>query len=408
MIPTPNRNGRALFTRLAKRLAWERYVARANFRLRVWDGLLSRRTRKAFDASCLMDRELPPVIGDDAILRDPRINPQSLFTPVFVKPSREYVYHVRHSVVMEPEHGFVIMPPRSLLFESVPLSEQIRSRKTMVYCSALPSFSQFLMARAGRLPMRRERAIAPMRFVFEPNYYHFIQDTLTRLALLDRHGVSEQVPLVISKQIANAPFFAQVSKRGALGRRRWLVQDGFYIQADEAFIVRTGEGNRDHLDHLMDLMAVPAADPARRRRIFLTRDIKKRGRGITNMAALAPVLAEFQIETVDTDQLSFDEQIALFNEAGLVVAVHGAGLTNIMFRRGAKLDLVEIFSPTETPLYFYILARTFGYGYTFVKGIEPDGVGTKANFAVDPQALRQVLLAKGLAQTTSNGYPPSV
>ncbi len=403
MIVAQNLNGKALWSKLGQRLSWERYVALANFRLRLWDGLASARTRKLFDASCLMDREVPPVIGDDAILRDPRINPQSLFTPVFVKPSREYVYHVKHSVVMEPEHGFVIMPPRSLLFESVPLSEQIRSRETMVYCSALPSFSQFMMARAGRLPVRRERAIAPMRFVFEPNYYHFIQDTLTRLALLDRHGVSEDVPLVVSKTIAKAAFFSQVCQRGALGRRRWLVQDDFYIQADEAFIVRTGEGNRAHLEHLMDLMAVPAPNPTRGRRLFLTRDIKKRGRGITNMAALAPVLEQFQIETVDTDQLSFDEQIALFNEAGLVVAVHGAGLTNIIFRRGAKLDLVEIFSPTETPLYFYILARTFGYEYTFVKGIDPDGVGTKANFAVDPEALRQVLLAKGLAQTTSNG-----
>jgi hypothetical protein len=384
--------GRPILPRIKNRLVWESYIAQAMLRLKLWDRLSSERTRRMVEAGRLIHREVPPVLNGDAILNDPKIDPRSLFTPVFVKPSSEYVYHVEQRVIMEPEYGFQIVPPSYLIFESVPLSEQIRSRETIVYCSALPSFTGLLRARAGKLPVRRERAIVSMRFVFEPNYYHFIQDTLTRLALLDRAGVPEDVPLVVSKQIGATRFFKEITSRGALARRRWIVQDGFYIEAEEAYFARTSEGNREQLDHVMDLMGVPEPEVAGGgRRIFLTRDMRKRGRGILNMDQIQPVLDAFHFEVVDTDALSFDDQVRLFNETRLLVGIHGAGLTNIIFRRGKKLDLVEIFLPSETPLYFYILARTYGYNYAYVKGMNPDGTGTRANFEVDPAALRNAL-----------------
>jgi len=360
-------------------------------RLKLWDGLQSERMRQVVEAGRMLYRDVPPVIDGDAILNDPKIDPKSLFTPVFVKPSSEYVYHVERRVVMEPDYGFLIVPPSYLIYESVPLSEQIRSRETIVYCSALPSFTKLLRARAGRLPVRRERAIVSMRFVFEPNYYHFIQDTLTRLSLLDRAGVPKDVPLVVSKKIGATRFFKEITRRGELAKRRWIVQDDFHIEAEEAYFARTSEGNREQLDHVMDLLGVPEPDFAGGRRIFLTRDMAKRGRGIINMHEIEPVLAAFNFEVVDTDALAFDDQVSLFNETRLLVGIHGAGLTNIIFRRGAKLDLVEIFLPSETPLYFYILARTYGYNYAYVKGINPDSKGTRANFEVDPAALGAAL-----------------
>jgi hypothetical protein len=386
------REGRPLFPSIKNRLVWESYIAQAMLRLKLWDGLQSDRTRQEVEAGRLLYRDVPPVIdAGEAILKDPKIDPKSLFTPVFVKPSAEYVYHVNQRVMMEPEYGFLIAPPSYLIYESVPLSEQIRSRETIVYCSALPSFTKLLRARAGKLPVRKERAIVSMRFVFEPNYYHFIQDTLTRLALLDRAGVPEDVPLVVSKKIGETRFFKEITGRGALARRRWIVQDGFHIDAEEAYFARTSEGNREQLDHVMDLLGVPEPDSRGGRRLFLTRDLAKRGRGIINMHEIEPVLASYDLEVVDTDHLTFDEQVRLFNETRLVVGIHGAGLTNVIFRRGSKLDLVEIFLPSETPLYFYILARTFGYNYAYVKGINPDSKGTRANFEVDPAALGSAL-----------------
>jgi hypothetical protein len=78
------------------------------------------------------------------------------------------------------------------------------------------------------------------------------------------------------------------------------------------------------------------------KRIYITR--KNAGhRKILNEDELIEMLLGYEFIVVDPGALSFQEQINVFSDAGVVISPHGAGLTNIVFAKKLNL-LVEIFS----------------------------------------------------------------
>jgi capsular polysaccharide biosynthesis protein len=80
------------------------------------------------------------------------------------------------------------------------------------------------------------------------------------------------------------------------------------------------------------------------RRIYISRE--RRGHGkISNENELFRELALIGFEKVVPEALSFDEQIATFQQAEWIIGAHGAGLTNVIFSQpGCKL--IEIRNPT--------------------------------------------------------------
>ena len=79
-------------------------------------------------------------------------------------------------------------------------------------------------------------------------------------------------------------------------------------------------------------------------RIYIDRADAKRGAGINFIGDLDLFLKQNNIQKVILGELSIQEQANIFSNADLVIGLHGAGLTNIVFCKiGTKV--VEIFSP---------------------------------------------------------------
>jgi hypothetical protein len=208
------------------------------------------------------------------------------------------------------------------------------------------------------------------------------------LALLHEHGVGADLPIVVSARLANKSYFrAAVARSPQLRARRWIVHDRQHIDVDEVIVCKTLPHRKRTFDALLDLLNVPPADSQSNRRIFLTRNAR-RGRYIANGADVARVCAEYGFEALDADRLSLDEQIACFSRARYVVGIHGAGLTNTIFRRGAPLSLLELFPPDNLPPHYWWLAQNYGYGYDALVGRASSAVGA---FEVDIDLLRAKL-----------------
>ncbi len=73
-------------------------------------------------------------------------------------------------------------------------------------------------------------------------------------------------------------------------------------------------------------------------------------RKIVNFEAFERALAVRGFTTVILEQMSFADQVELFRRARIVIGVHGAGLTNLLFSDHASL--IEIFQP-EKPAWHY-------------------------------------------------------
>lgn len=96
-------------------------------------------------------------------------------------------------------------------------------------------------------------------------------------------------------------------------------------------------------------------------RLYLSRGDAP-GRRIVNELEFTRLLERYGYTPVTLSGRSVNEQAGLFNSAKFIIAMHGAGLTNILFCPSTT-RIVEIFAETYGTLSFWILAASAGNPY---------------------------------------------
>ena len=140
-------------------------------------------------------------------------------------------------------------------------------------------------------------------------------------------------------------------------------------------------------------------------RLFIGRK-NTRKRTVLNMAEIQPVLDELGFVAVYAEDWSIPEFARIMNQARMVAAVHGAGLSNIAFcEPGTKV--MELYGPHIT-VEFWGISNTLGFEHHLLAGYDeehrfPWDAGAfpvasqqernAAGFSVDPGELRRALAA---------------
>ncbi|MCS3683891.1 glycosyltransferase family 61 protein [Salinibacter ruber] len=116
-------------------------------------------------------------------------------------------------------------------------------------------------------------------------------------------------------------------------------------------------------------------------RIYISREDASRRR-LGNRDEVLKVLKKYGFEKYIMSNLSFVDQVSLFHSADLVVAPHGAGLTNILWSE--KVSIIEIFGSEVFPCFFKmssILGHKYSPAYGRTRGrdiyIDPDYINKK-------------------------------
>ena len=223
--------------------------------------------------------------------------------------------------------------------------------------SMLRSFGKRrLLREVTRLPLA-----ASVRDPVDLNFWHFHDDVLSRLVMLDENGFAPDIPLLISPALHDSRFFRHLRRRGELADRNWVRHDGL-VYADRLVVPIRGSLRASTVKGVQRLLgSAPVA--ASSEKIFLVRS-SERSRYITNQAEVEEALGPLRV--VDADLLSVQEQIELFQNAGTVVAAHGAGLTNLMHRAGAPCNVIELFPSNYIRPHFAQLARAHGFTWRAV------------------------------------------
>lgn len=128
------------------------------------------------------------------------------------------------------------------------------------------------------------------------------------------------------------------------------------------------------------------------RRIFVSRRDAP-SRHMTNEDEAIDALSHYGIERVELSGLGFADQVALFAECELVVAPHGAGLTNLIFAP-ATCRVVELVSdPIAHMGDIRVIQRILGQKGTVVPctayELDPGATNpmVQHNFHTDPRAI---------------------
>jgi capsular polysaccharide biosynthesis protein len=193
---------------------------------------------------------------------------------------------------------------------------------------------------------------------WDRNYAHWLQWHLTKIALLQRLGMGERIILPDAAEIGGV-----AGASAALLGVRDAVPLAPVMRVDELTVIGM-DSYRPSL--LRDLRARLIADDTtpRMRKLFISRRDAERRR-LLNEADVWALLEPRGYERVFMESLTFAEQIALLREARVVVALHGAGLANMLFARDG-LHVVELSDVTYPNPQFYALAAALGHHYWLV------------------------------------------
>ena len=323
----------------------------------------------------------PPRVSD---VYDCRVTRESSDANDFVR--RDIVKRIHGPALIEPDWGYVIGGRRHLIEDSMRTNWYSRQPPWHL---ALPSPAKYLLPRPRPTSPSTLPAVASLRHSYEWNYFHFYFDVLGKLSLLADAGLPESTPLALGRYADELAFVRECLSLGTLKYRNWLIPSTEDIRADSVYYCRVGRSFKDRIDGVLDGMEIDSISPTADRKTFLTRP-PAATRRITNSSAVTDLLHSFGFDIVDTTGMPVAEQISLFRSTRHLVANHGAGLTNIVHRRGNELDVLELYG-NHNSFDFRTICDQFGYRWQGLAGTSEPGWPGHADFEVNLSELETSL-----------------
>jgi Glycosyltransferase 61 len=197
------------------------------------------------------------------------------------------------------------------------------------------------------------------------NYYHWMVECIGGL-LVAREFIPRDARVVV--RLGLEPFEAEtLAALGIAPDSVFVLPPERVVHFPELYVVpRTSPSSgapAPIVANALRGLAPVHAGPVRPRRIYVTRKTVERRR-IVNHDEVGVTLAGHGFSEVSAEDLSVQEQIALFGQAEAVIGVHGAGLTNAVFSPPGTL-LIELQPErrqNKEPL-FWNLAASSGLRY---------------------------------------------
>lgn len=276
----------------------------------------------------------------------------------------QYLLKYNKEAFIEPKVGWSFTPNRQLIYPSLGFSRASYVHK--------PDFWEFYFTEKKSVELDK---VVSLRDTGEENYFHFFNDILAKIFFLQDHGVKlDGYTFLISRPLFEKDYFQYYYLNTWLSTLNWYVQEDEWIRCKEAIFCKPFTHTKRYLDKAIDLL--PKSSPVSNgERVFLNRK-KSTLRYVKNIEELAPELLKEGFELVDASDLTFIEQVKLFGNTQNLIAIHGAGITNILFRRNQPLSLLEVFHPHKyAPFHYILLAGTYKYEYDAISGSEMENGG---------------------------------
>lgn len=219
-----------------------------------------------------------------------------------------------------------------------------------------------------REPTRLEGISAVVATALGHGYCHWLLEELPRLISLCGEACDNLICDAAAGFAQDGLALAKIAARIVTPRRYdHFVADVLVVPS---LVTQPGYPDRPLVDMLRELVrALPRSEGnPKAEKIYVSRE-KARRRRVTNEGELRIALEARGFRSVVLEDLSWAEQITVFQHAKIIVAPHGAGLANLAFcAPGARV--VEFFNRAFVDGYFWRLAAVQQLDY---QPIVPDG-----------------------------------
>jgi capsular polysaccharide biosynthesis protein len=298
--------------------------------------------------------------------------------------SGQFLFCLPNARVRGP-HGFVVLEEGAFVLEgNWRVSNVVRH----------PLFSKAPLSKSRSLKGNWYSIIS----YFSESYHHWLWDDLPRLMTALPHLPSDTQFLIPEK-----PKDYHIEALGALGiEQSRLVEHSAEVETKvENLWFASPLGNSEWAATAPEI-ASKLRDRFRKyfgpigsgdKKIYISRQ-KALQRRLVNEEELLQIILDNGFETVFAEDLSFKEQAKLFGEANCILAVHGAGLTNMLFASsGARVYEIQLDDPNCSRSHYWMMATGLGHAYKCaIAGVAPNELRNKdPNGILNPKKIEELL-----------------
>jgi hypothetical protein len=233
------------------------------------------------------------------------------------------------------------------------------------------------------------------------NYGHWLTDDLPRLAAIEQYrGLHPDSRVTILISESRAPRMDEV-RRDTIARHPKLsdvdvqfIDPAVVYQIDRILYATPVSYHpvaklRAGIQYVRNTYGKPEGRGTRK--IYMTRPSSS-ARRVSNSAAVEDLLRDRGFEIFDAATMTFEEQVAVFSNAAVVVGIMGAAMTNCIFAAPGTAVIHLSCRGWKEP-YFWDLAEACGQDYACVYG-EPEPSDARpdlASFHIDLDYLEAAL-----------------
>lgn len=306
--------------------------------------------------------------------------------------------------ILKVNHDHYTPPERNLSFRHVGRAYMLRlGVNTLVFDAKgqllstpygnVPAFLKTLLERKFKTLKVKTKIKGPSVFIGDYfsqalNYCHWVFDWLLRIVAADTAGLPFRNIVGVFEEKAEfqtatlGKLLSPQQKYLAISAQEGLFEfDDFYF-ADNNSIRHihhpfySGDANLTMRLREKLLVGTPVSDI--KKRLYVPR---RHNRVVMNEAPLIELLSTYGFESVDTDKMSFSQQVEAFASAEVIIGPHGAALTNLLFAP-PSCRVMEFFPPFGGSASFYLASSAMGFDYAAYIDDTSQGPDKDANQSV--------------------------
>src|SRR5258706_3576174 len=321
---------------------------------------------------------------------------------IVVKRKLPANYDERDEVFFQREFVKEIEAPSSLTIRNAFITSQgiVYSKFNIVKASLISDTPNDLgvqhliaqMIRKRRLKWTGTKTPSVVFDYWYKGYFHWMTEALPRILYLKQLG-TDFTPVVPND--VDVPFIHQTLLPFNFDAPGWIRPDE-YLFSRKALLVKhtapTGNFNEDLMRELRTLFRgyftnSITAQPADR--IYVSR-MRATRRRVINEEGVSALLREYGFVTLYFEDYTFEKQLTMASHARMLISIHGAGLTNMLFMK-AQTSILE-FRPQNdyTNLCYYALASALDLNYYYQFGeSEQNTQGINEDLFINLTKLRE-------------------
>jgi Capsular polysaccharide biosynthesis protein len=227
-----------------------------------------------------------------------------------------------------------------------------------------------------KLPsLRYEKGIvAVVGYTVPENYFHWMINVLPRIAMLQKTGWLQKCDKIVINELNRNYQLETLKKLGIPFDKLIYSNNRLHLKA-ETLVVPSVPHNQDIvpewvLRFVRGLYPGNNAPVSSKQYIYISRQ-KANTRKIINEKEVISLLTAYGFTCVELENMSIEEQAAVFGNASVIVAPHGASQTNLVFCQEGT-TVIEIFpSNWASPIYWSMCVQLgLNYYYLCDKGLQ--------------------------------------